>query len=235
MAICPFAQWHGPVPNKGGKMGPIKLGVVHIMQGSLSGSDGWFHNPSAQVSAHFGIGKDGTIYQWVDTNDIAWAEANFNGKAISVEHEGYAGERLTDKQAWSLACLMKWARLTHGLPIRRTFDPNGTGWLGHGELGNAGGGHQGCPGQPILDQLPGIISFLHHGKVPAGPAAPATLPALSQGATGMAVIKLQQHLGVTADGVFGPATTASVKLFQQTHHLLVDGVVGAATWSALGV
>lgn len=235
MAICPFAQWHGPVPNKGGKMGKINLGVVHIMQGSLSGSDGWFHNPSAQVSAHFGIGKDGTIYQWVDTNDIAWAEANFNGQAISVEHEGYAGEKLTDKQAWSLACLMKWARLAHGLPIRRTFDPNGTGWLGHGELGNAGGGHQGCPGQPILDQLPGIISFLHHGKVPAGPAAPATLPALSQGATGMAVIKLQQHLGVTADGVFGPATTASVKLFQQTHHLLVDGVVGAATWSALGV
>jgi peptidoglycan hydrolase-like protein with peptidoglycan-binding domain len=51
----------------------------------------------------------------------------------------------------------------------------------------------------------------------------------------MAVIKLQQHLGIAADGVFGPATTASVKMFQQTHHLLSDGVVGPATWAALGV
>ena len=119
MAICPFAQWKGPVPNQGGKMGKITLGVVHIMQGSLNGSDNWFKNPSAQVSAHFGIGRDGKIYQWVDTANIAWAEANYNSRAISVEHEGFAGDRLTDAQAWSLACLMKWCRQTHGLRMVR--------------------------------------------------------------------------------------------------------------------
>ena len=235
MAICPFAQWKGPVPNQGGKMGKITLGVVHIMQGSLNGSDNWFKNPSAQVSAHFGIGRDGKIYQWVDTANIAWAEANYNSRAISVEHEGFAGDRLTDAQAWSLACLMKWCRQTHGLRIRRTFSPDGEGWLGHGELGAAGGGHTGCPGQPVLDQIPGIITFLHGGKPPRPNAAPATMPVLSKGASGMAVITLQQHLRITADGVFGPGTEASVKLFQQAHHLVVDGVVGAATWSALGV
>lgn len=235
MAVCPFAQWRGPVPNQGGKMGKIRLGVVHIMQGSLNGSDSWFKNPSAQVSAHFGIAKDGTIYQWVDTDRIAWAEANYNGEAISVENEGYAGEQLTSAQAWSLACLMKWARQTHGLRIRRTFDANGEGWLGHGELGAAGGGHTGCPGKPILDQLPGIISFLHGGKPPRGPHPSTTMPVISKGATGMAVITLQQHLGIAADGVFGPATEASVKMFQQSRHLSADGVVGPATWAALGV
>jgi peptidoglycan hydrolase-like protein with peptidoglycan-binding domain len=38
---------------------------------------------------------------------------------------------------------------------------------------------------------------------------------------------------VTVDGIFGPATEAAVRAFQQEKHLTVDGVVGPATWSAL--
>lgn len=38
---------------------------------------------------------------------------------------------------------------------------------------------------------------------------------------------------VTADGVFGVLTSKAVRLFQRSHSLAVDGLVGAKTWAAL--
>ena len=50
-----------------------------------------------------------------------------------------------------------------------------------------------------------------------------------------AVTTLQRHLGIAADGVFGSGTSTAVKRFQRDHGLTPDGVVGPATWIALGV
>ena len=52
--------------------------------------------------------------------------------------------------------------------------------------------------------------------------------------SGARVKRLQRRLGLDADGVFGPATTAAVKRFQKSHGLTADGIVGEGTWSALG-
>ncbi len=40
---------------------------------------------------------------------------------------------------------------------------------------------------------------------------------------------------VVVDAIFGPATEAAVRAFQQEKNLTVDGIVGTNTWSALVV
>lgn len=56
---------------------------------------------------------------------------------------------------------------------------------------------------------------------------------LRQGMSGTQVVALQQALGITADGVFGPMTKAAVVNFQTVNGLVADGVVGPMTGAVL--
>jgi Putative peptidoglycan binding domain len=47
--------------------------------------------------------------------------------------------------------------------------------------------------------------------------------------------KVQRKVGVTADGVFGPATERAVKRWQRRHGLTADGIVGPQTRAAMGI
>jgi peptidoglycan hydrolase-like protein with peptidoglycan-binding domain len=58
---------------------------------------------------------------------------------------------------------------------------------------------------------------------------------LKKGDMGPSVRKLQQLLGITVDGNFGPQTEAKVKSFQRSKSLVDDGLVGQKTWAALGI
>lgn len=161
---CPFAEWRGPVSgrNAGGMIHPAVGVVMHIMGGSLSAADGWFHNPSSRVSAHFGIARDGRIVQWVDTDDRAWHAGAANSHWYGVETEGSSGP-LTEAQVASFARLYAWLHLLDGFPFVTTDDPvNGRGFGWHGMGGSAWGGHPYCPGadrraqrQRILDLAQG--------------------------------------------------------------------------------
>lgn len=65
------------------------------------------------------------------------------------------------------------------------------------------------------------------------PGAVSPSAILKRGSRGADVLRLQQILGIAADGQFGPATEAAVKAFQASHGLAVDGMVGPLTWRAL--
>ena len=49
---------------------------------------GFFSNPDARVSAHFWVGQDGTIEQYVDTDVVAWHGMSLNSRYVGVETEG---------------------------------------------------------------------------------------------------------------------------------------------------
>lgn len=156
--LDPIAVNHTPGGNT------PRLMIMHIMQGTLAGTASWFHNPASQVSAHFGIGTDGKIVQWVDTNDQAWHAAEANAYSIGVEHEGFSGNPLTDAQLDSDALLLSW--LASEYPAialwvnTRPFTGKGLSW--HGLGGVRWGNHPHCPGAPIVHQLHEISVSASH-------------------------------------------------------------------------
>lgn len=58
---------------------------------------------------------------------------------------------------------------------------------------------------------------------------------LKRGLKGAPVKRLQEALGVTADGDFGPGTEKAVREYQQNNGLAVDGIAGPDTFSAMGL
>ena len=56
---------------------------------------------------------------------------------------------------------------------------------------------------------------------------------LKNGSKGEDVKKLQEKLGLAADGSFGPGTEAKVKEWQAANGLIADGVVGEGTWTKM--
>src|ERR687896_1794060 len=56
---------------------------------------------------------------------------------------------------------------------------------------------------------------------------------LMYGSQGELVTHVQQALGISADGIFGPQTDTAVRQYQARNGLEVDGIVGPATWGAL--
>ena len=58
---------------------------------------------------------------------------------------------------------------------------------------------------------------------------------LKRGMKGAPVRRLQQALGIEADGDFGPGTERAVKEYQEKNGLAVDGIAGPDTFTAMGL
>ena len=54
------------------------------------------------------------------------------------------------------------------------------------------------------------------------------------GSSGVDVAAWQKAIGVTADGIFGPATAARTAIWQAAEGLHSDGIVGPKSWRAAG-
>lgn len=132
---------------------PITIIVIHDMEGSYSGSIGWFQNPAAQASAHYDVrSSDGEITQQVHDGDTAWHAGNWdvNQHAIGIEHEGFAhtgAQWYTEAMYRSSAALVRWLTDTFHIPQDRNHiighnevpNPNHAGWFG-----GAGAHHDPC-------------------------------------------------------------------------------------------
>ena len=152
--------WIGSPNHYNGRNGyTITHITLHIMVGHLTGTDNVFNQPTTQASAHYGIGADGTIHQYVNETDGSYSDANYasNNSTISIEHEGgKAGIPCTQ------ACMDASARLCADIARRHGWTHlwhdglNGNIWL-HREI--PGTDHYGCPDNTINSlNVPYIIN-----------------------------------------------------------------------------
>ena len=92
-----------PTPNISERSDGVKIShiVMHIMDGTLAGTDAWFSVAKSGVSAHYGIGKNGEIHQYARDEVRTWHAGNRlpvpglvipagnpNDWSIGIEHEG---------------------------------------------------------------------------------------------------------------------------------------------------
>ena len=116
------------------------------------------------------------------------------------------------------------------------------GWMT--QWGSKSLGDQGYSAINILKYYYGYEIYLTQAAKVSG--VPASYPgyALRVGSSGPNVRVIQEQLNaisknfpaipkVRVDGVFGPATRASVQTFQNIFHLAPDGIVGFGTWYRL--
>lgn len=71
--------------------------------------------------------------------------------------------------------------------------------------------------------------------VPINHIIPKTMTTIKKGSRGNDVATLQRMLNLIPDAIFGPITDEAVRVYQASHNLTVDGVVGPKTWASLGV
>lgn len=100
---------------------PVDSIVMHTTEVDLFGTLGIFTDPNAQVSAHFTIAADGTIYQHVATGDRAWHATYYNGRSIGIEMVGFAHSPDTwnDANLDALTDLLAWLSVAYDIELTR--------------------------------------------------------------------------------------------------------------------
>src|ERR1700730_14643536 len=116
-------QWLGAAPaniSKGRRGHRPEAIVVHVMEGTLNGTDLWFNNPTSKLSAHYGVARDGRVHQYVSEPDTAFhagvidnpswklikRAVNPNYYTIAIEHEGFGNDDWPDTQYSASATLI---------------------------------------------------------------------------------------------------------------------------------
>ncbi len=145
--------------------------VIHIAEGTLEGGYAWFNNPSSQVSAHYMVGKDGRIWQFVKLEDTAWhaggvdnpnwsllkAGVNPNLYTIGIEHEGFTGQPWTNAMYNASAELIGTIGREWGIKVDRDHI------IGHYQLNSVN--RSNCPGSGV--DMNKLVSMAQHYYKPS--------------------------------------------------------------------
>jgi hypothetical protein len=170
-----------PIPASNfGHDGKPKIGLsVHHMDSSFASADGWFHNPIAQASAHVGITYDtGDITQWVDFDDVAYAQCLGNWQGwVTAELESDPARPNAGPSPAQVASLGRVIRElgTPAVPATSMFS-GGVGF--HRQFGgpcNQAWGQTACPGDGIVAAIPAICAAAR-GDTPATTPDSAPVP-----------------------------------------------------------
>lgn len=172
-------RWKGS-PNKTKGRGGYKPEaiVVHIMEGTLRGTDAWFANPQSKVSAHYGIGKAGEVHQYVLDTDQAWHAGRVytptwkgirkgvspNRYTLGIEHEGRDGDAWPDAMLDASATLIRELCTKWAIPIDRQHV------VGHREIY----ARKTCPGRVV--DLDALVRRARREAVAPPPSEPSAGP-----------------------------------------------------------
>lgn len=117
----------------------VKYVVIHVAEApAMSNVINWFTNPACPVSAHYGVDRDGKLYQFVSEADTGYHAANriMNYESIGIEHAGYSGRPFSKEQIQVSAQLTARICRGYGIPLENI--------IRHSEI--KGTTHAGCPG-----------------------------------------------------------------------------------------
>jgi hypothetical protein len=105
--------------------------VIHIIDGSLQSAGVHFNDPASIVSAHYAVGKDGSIHQFVEESDTAFhagvvvnpswqllkPRVNPNFYTIGIEHEGRPDDPWSEVQYETSATLVAEVAARWDIPL----------------------------------------------------------------------------------------------------------------------
>jgi len=120
----PRVRWvpANPGYQSRGRTREIDMVVLHTVEGSAAGAVNYMQGNSEgrRVSAHYVVGRDGSITQMVRDRDTAWHVRGYNSRSIGIEHGGYAARnQWTMAQYEASAAITRWVCDTYGIPKDR--------------------------------------------------------------------------------------------------------------------
>jgi peptidoglycan hydrolase-like protein with peptidoglycan-binding domain len=229
------AKWVGS-PNFYSQNGVQKLFITdHWAVGTLRSTDVAF-NGSRKASATYCVGQS-EVHQYVLEKDYPFSDGNTyaNQHTISIEHEGgwigADGNRVTPSEA---VCELS-AQLHADIARRHNF---GRLQLGVNVFPHKHWVATECPGTLGINWIVDRANALLGEPAAAGVVDLGTAVALGLNRSGHSDLWVQQRLTawgypVAQDNIYGPDTTAKIRMLQHDHGLVVDGITGPNTTALL--
>jgi hypothetical protein len=154
MAKYPKAEDHNIPPGPNDPKIDARIICIHTMDGTIEDAEARFSGTEG-IEAHFGVAKDGRVWQWRDTSRQADSQFKGNSYCISIETEDkkQPETRWTDIQFERLVELITWIGEQHAIPFRivNTTEERGIGF--HRQFPEWLIEPKSCPGDTRLDQL----------------------------------------------------------------------------------